>query len=65
VKGTRRGQPIEWSEVRASLDAVRTRPDMVNTVSLVTASLEGRLYWLATQIDGKVIRLDEPATLLQ
>ena len=52
------GQPIEWSEVRASLNAVRTRPDMVNTVSLVTASLEGRLYWLATQIDGEVIRLD-------
>ena len=52
------GQPIKWSEVRASLDAVRTRPYMVNTVSLVTASLEGRLYWLATQIDGKIIRLD-------
>jgi hypothetical protein len=52
------GQPIKWGEIRASLDAVRGRPDMVNAMSLVTASFDGRLYWLATQIDGKVIRLD-------
>jgi hypothetical protein len=52
------GQPIKWGEVRASLEAVRTRPDIADTVSLVMASLDGRLYWRATQVDGKVIRLD-------
>ena len=52
------GQPLKWSEVRTSLDAIRAKPSVVDAVSLATAPLEGRLYWLATQTDGKVIRLD-------
>jgi hypothetical protein len=52
------GQPIKWVEVRASLDVLRTRPAIADAANLTTASLEGRLYWRATQIDGSVIRLD-------
>ena len=52
------GQPIKWGEVRASIEKVRTRYDVENAVSLVMAPLDGHLYWRATQIDGKTIRLD-------
>ena len=56
------GQSIKWGEVRASVEKVRRRKDVENSVSLVTAPLDRQLYWRATQIDGKAIRL---ATLLQ
>jgi hypothetical protein len=52
------GQAPRWSEVCASLDAVRTQPSVVNMVSLVTAPLAGQLYWLATQKEGAITRLD-------
>lgn len=52
------GAPLRWSTVRSSLDAVRTHPAIANAVSLRTAPLDGRLYWLATRNDGTALRLD-------
>jgi PepSY-associated TM region len=52
------GQAPKWSDVRTSLDAVRGQPSVVTAVSLATAPLAGHLYWLATQKDGTVTRLD-------
>jgi uncharacterized iron-regulated membrane protein len=45
-----------WGEVRASLAALQARS--VNAVSLMTAPLGGKLFWLATDADGTVTRLD-------
>ena len=45
-----------WGEVRASLAALQGRP--ANAVSLTTAPLGGELFWLATDADGTVTRLD-------
>jgi len=50
------GPAIKWSEIRTSLDAIRARS--VKAVSLNTAPLAGRLYWLATDDVGTVTRLD-------
>jgi hypothetical protein len=52
------GAAATWSEVRASLDAIRRQPAAANAASLVTAPFGGRLYWLASQKDGTVTRLD-------
>jgi len=45
-----------WGEVRASLAAVRAR--LPDAVSLTTAPLAGKLFWLVTGADGTVTRLD-------
>ena len=45
-----------WGEVRASLAAVREQS--ANALSLTTAPLAGKLFWLATYADGTVRRLD-------
>src|SRR5262249_35540094 len=52
------GATIRGSEIKASLDMLRTRPSEVNVVSLTSVPLAGRLYWLATYRDGTVQRLD-------
>jgi hypothetical protein len=53
------GGPLKWGEVRASLGAVRAKPEVASgAVSLVTAPFAGRLYWLAKRPDGTVTRLD-------
>src|SRR5262249_28721332 len=52
------GQPPKWSDVRASVEAVRLQPAAATAVSVAMAPLGGRLYWLATQNDGSVTRLD-------
>jgi uncharacterized iron-regulated membrane protein len=52
------GAAIKGSEIKASLEALRTRPSETNVVSLTSAPLAGRLYWLATYEDGTVKRLD-------
>lgn len=52
------GRPVEWGELRTSLGAIRTKPEVAGSVSLITAPLAGRLYWLATRQDGTVTRLD-------
>jgi uncharacterized iron-regulated membrane protein len=52
------GQIPQWQDVRASLDAIRTRSEVIDAVSIVSASLAGRLYWLAKQRDGTTARLD-------
>jgi hypothetical protein len=52
------GQPVKWGEVHASLAALRTRPDVVDAVSLTAMPLKDRLYWRVAQRDGKIIRLD-------
>jgi hypothetical protein len=36
-------------EVRASLNAIRAKPEMTGSVSLATAPFAGQLYWLAAQ----------------
>src|SRR5262249_49432516 len=45
-----------WGEVRGSLAALQGRP--VHAVSLTTAPLGGKLFWLATDADGTLTRLD-------
>jgi PepSY-associated transmembrane protein/peptidase YpeB-like protein len=52
------GAAPKWTEVRTSLEAMRTLSSLSNVVSLVTAPLDGRLYWLATRDDGTVMRID-------
>ena len=53
------GGPLKWVEVRASLGAVRARPEVASgAVSLITAPFAGRLYWIAKRPDGTVTRLD-------
>jgi len=52
------GPPPKWSDVRASLEALREQPAVASAVSVTIAPLGGRLYWLATQSDGSVTRLD-------
>jgi hypothetical protein len=52
------GRLLKWGELRASLDAIRAKPEVADAVSLVTAPFAERLYWLATRQDGTVTRLD-------
>jgi len=52
------GQMPQWQDVRASVDAIRTRSEVLDAVSIVSAPLAGRLYWLARQRDGTTARLD-------
>src|SRR5580704_2870156 len=52
------GRLLNWGELRASLDAIRAKPEVADAVSLVAAPFEERLYWLATRHDGTVARLD-------
>jgi hypothetical protein len=44
--------------VRASLNAIRAKPEMAGSVSFATAPFTGQLYWLATRQDGTITRLD-------
>jgi PepSY-associated TM region len=52
------GTEPRWGEIKASLDALRAQPELARVVSLTTAPLGGRLYWLATRDDGSSVRLD-------
>jgi uncharacterized iron-regulated membrane protein len=52
------GASPRWKEVKASLEALRTQLAGSGVVSLTTAPLDGRLYWMATFNDGAVKRLD-------
>src|SRR5215468_9114156 len=52
------GDPPKWREVKASLEALRGRPELAHVVSLTTAPLAGHLYWMATREDGSSVRLD-------
>jgi hypothetical protein len=52
------GPMPQWHDVRASLDAVRTRSAVVDAVRIVSAPLAGRLYWLAKRSDGTTARFD-------
>jgi hypothetical protein len=52
------GASPKWSEVKASLEALRTQLAAAGVVSLTSAPLGGKLYWLATFNDGGVKRLD-------
>jgi uncharacterized iron-regulated membrane protein len=48
----------QWREVKASLEALRTQLAGSGVVSLTSAPLGGRLYWMATFNDRSVKRLD-------
>ena len=52
------GEPISWSNVRSSLQALKSSPPPGETLSLSSAPLNGKLFWLATGRDGRVQRLD-------
>jgi PepSY-associated TM region len=52
------GEPLRWSAVRASLDAIRTRPAAIDAVRVAAAPFDGRLYWLVTRRDGDIARID-------
>jgi uncharacterized iron-regulated membrane protein len=52
------GPAPRWSEVKASLETLRTQLAAANVVSLTNAPLGGKLYWMATFDDGSVKRLD-------
>jgi hypothetical protein len=51
------GEPLTWSAVRDSIDAIRqTAPPGI--VRLTTAILDGKLFWIAVRGNGVVQRLD-------
>jgi uncharacterized iron-regulated membrane protein len=52
------GPAPQWKEVKASLDALRTQLPGSGVVSVTSAPLGGRLYWMATFDDGGIKRLD-------
>jgi uncharacterized iron-regulated membrane protein len=52
------GPAPKWGVVRASLQKLQPQPALANVVSLTTAPLGGKLYWMATYDDGSVKRLD-------
>jgi hypothetical protein len=54
--GRLEGATPRWGEIRTSLAAVQERS--IEAVSLITAPLDGKLFWLATAADGTVTRLD-------
>jgi len=54
--GRLEGSPPRWGEVWASLATMRIKSP--NAVSLTTAPLGGKLFWLATAADGTVARFD-------
>jgi len=53
------GPSPKWGDIRASLETLRTQLATANVVSLATAPLGGKLYWMATFSDGSVKRLDD------
>jgi hypothetical protein len=59
------GDPPRWREMRASLDIIRTRAEVADAVSVVSAPLAGRLYWLVKYQDGTGIRLDANGSAAQ
>jgi uncharacterized iron-regulated membrane protein len=52
------GPSPRWKEIKASLEALRTQFASGGVVSLASAPLGGRLYWMATFLDGSSRRLD-------
>jgi uncharacterized iron-regulated membrane protein len=52
------GSSPRWKDIKESLEALRTQLAGSGVVSLTTAPLGGRLYWMATFKDGVVKRLD-------
>jgi hypothetical protein len=52
------GPSPRWKEIKASLEALRTQLANGGVVSLTSAPLGGRLYWIATFVDGSSRRLD-------
>lgn len=52
------GPAPRWRDVKASLEALRTGLAGSNVISITSAPFDGRLYWMATFIDGSVKRLD-------
>lgn len=52
------GAAPKWIDVKTSLEALRTRLAQSDAVSLTTAPLDGRLYWLVTYRDGAIERRD-------
>ena len=61
------GEPIPWSEIRASIAALKENPPPA-AVRVTSAALDGKLFWLAEKEDGAVLRLDSagrPAPLAQ
>ena len=51
------GEPLSWSAVRDSIDAIR-QASPPGIVRLTTAPLDGKLFWIAAQGNGMVQRLD-------
>jgi uncharacterized iron-regulated membrane protein len=52
------GPAPRWKDVKASLEALRTRLEGSGVISLASAPFDGRLYWMATFDDGSIKRLD-------
>jgi uncharacterized iron-regulated membrane protein len=52
------GPPPRWKEIKASLEVLRSELASRGVVSLASAPLGGRLYWMATSVDGSSRRLD-------
>ena len=50
------GAAMRWGAIKASLEAVKGQAP--HAVSLATAPMAGRLYWLATDGAGQVTRID-------
>jgi uncharacterized iron-regulated membrane protein len=52
------GPPPRWKDIKVSLEALRTQLASSGVVSLASAPLGGKLYWMATLVDGSSRRLD-------
>jgi hypothetical protein len=51
------GEPISWSVVRSSIEALKANPPP-GAVRITLAPFGGKLFWLAARSDGSVLRLD-------
>lgn len=56
--GLAQGRSPRWKDVKASMEALRARLADGGAVSLASAPLGGRLYWMATFHDGTTKRFD-------
>jgi hypothetical protein len=57
------GDAPKWSEVKQSLAAIRDNPPVPGIVELRTSIFAGKLFWIASEANGKQTRLDASGRL--
>jgi PepSY-associated transmembrane protein len=56
------GEPLPWSAFRDSLAALKANPPPGDIVILMSAPLNGKLFWLVARPDGTIDRFAEDGT---